>query len=114
MERLKLLYIELNAKRNKCPIHFISQFLHCPSLQTVAINLAGLIWSGFKLDQAAYIEQIGKVWRIDDSKRMQPLNVVVITTQNGVDSSFKKIMEECFRNNKMVNVEYLDAEMAVW
>jgi len=110
LKQLKLIYIELNAKKKKCPIHFISQFLQCPSVQTVAINLAGLIWNGFKVEQKNHIQQIAKVWKINDkNERMQRLNVVVITTQNGVDLSFKNIMNECFGDNEMVNVQYLDS-----
>ena len=56
-----------------------------------------------------HIEQIAEEWKIDGSiKRAQPLNVVVITTQDGVDASFKKIMNDCYGDNDMVNVQYLD------
>eukprot|EP01084_Bolivina_argentea_P049327 90737_1 len=111
LTKLKLLYIELNPKRIQ--IEFIAQFIvNCESLDCVAINLGGLVWEHLSIEQTNKLDNIRKYWRLNN-KRTTKLDVVVVTTQMGVHSSFKNIIDDIYGDNNMVEITYLDRKAGI-
>lgn len=112
LTKLKSLYIEMNPKRIQ--IEFMGQFItKCESLECIAINLGGMVWENLSIQQTEKLENINKYWKLSSNERNKELNVIIITTQGGVHSAFKKIINNTFGDNSMVKIEYLDRKAGI-
>ena len=111
LTNLRLLYTEANPKRIQ--VEFIGELISkCQSLDCVTVNLGGLVWENLSFEQTQKLEKIEKFWKLQ-YERIRELNIVIVTTQNGVHSAFKKIIDNTFCDNDMIKIEYINTKAGI-
>ena len=64
------------------------------------------------IQQTQKLGNIEKFWKLKYVRKRE-LNVVVVTTQMGVHSAFKKIIDDTFCDNNMIKIKYIDRKAGI-